>query len=54
VGSRDRALASLGRALELGYSMSEVSRDVELGELRKDVRYHRLVGRFVSDGSKRR
>lgn len=54
MGSRDRALASLGRALELGYSMSEVSRDVELVELRRDVRYHRLVGRFESSGSKRR
>jgi tetratricopeptide (TPR) repeat protein len=52
MGARDRALASLARALELGYSMSEVSRDVELGELRKDVRYHRLVVRFEGDGSK--
>jgi serine/threonine-protein kinase len=50
-GARDRALAHLGRALALGYSVSEVRRDVELVELRKDVRYHRLVLRYEADGA---
>jgi serine/threonine-protein kinase len=49
-GSRDRALAHLARALELGYPVSEVRRDIELVELRKDLRYHRLVVRYEGDG----
>jgi serine/threonine-protein kinase len=49
-GARDRALAHLARALELGYPVSEVRRDIELVELRKDLRYHRLVVRYEGDG----
>lgn len=45
-GNRDAALASLETALARGYATREVSMDPELIDLRKDVRYHRLVARF--------
>ena len=47
-GSRDRALRSLERALSLGYSTSEVQLEPELLELRKDLRYHRLLTRLAT------
>ena len=42
-GARDRALASLRRALEAGYAVADVASDPELTSLRTDARYHRLV-----------
>ena len=45
-GDRTNALAMLERALASGYPVNEVRMDPELAALRKDVRYHRLIGRF--------
>ena len=42
-GRRETALTALARALEAGFSSTEVEADPELLELRQDVRYHRLV-----------
>lgn len=45
-GDRTNALAMLERALASGYAVNEVRMDPELASLRKDVRYHRPIGRF--------
>ena len=45
-GDRINALAMLEKALDRGYSVTEVRMDPELTALRKDVRYHRLIARF--------
>ena len=45
-GDRESALTTLGRALDRGYSLSEISMDPELAKLRNDVRYHRMVARL--------
>ena len=45
-GDRAAALTTLGRALDRGYSLTEIRMDPELANLRKDVRYHRLVAPF--------
>ena len=45
-GDRVNALALLEKALDRGYSTTEVKMDPELEALRKDVRFHRLIARF--------
>jgi serine/threonine protein kinase/tetratricopeptide (TPR) repeat protein len=45
-GNRQEALRWLGRALENGYSMRDVTTDPELAGLRGDVRYQRLATGF--------
>ncbi len=44
-GDRVNALAMLERALDRGYSPTEVRMDPELATLRQDARYHRLMAR---------
>ena len=45
-GDRINALSLLERALDRGYSTTEVKTDPELEALRQDVRFHRLIARF--------
>lgn len=45
-GDRTAALTLLERALDHGYSPTEVRMDPELTSLRNDARYHRLAARF--------
>jgi len=45
-GSRDDALAALDRALQSGYSQAGIEAEPELVELRRDVRFHRLLIRY--------
>ena len=42
-GERDAALASLATVLDRGLPEAEVRREIDLVELRKDPRYHRLL-----------
>lgn len=49
-GRRDDALAALELALFGGFSLAEVRADPELLDLRKDVRYHRLVMKLDARG----
>ena len=49
-GDREAALAALESALQAGYSTAAIQADPELLNLRQDVRYHRLIMRFSSDG----
>ena len=51
-GARDRALASLRRALEAGYAVADVASDPELTALRTDARYRRLVDAVVNKPAK--
>jgi Tfp pilus assembly protein PilF/predicted Ser/Thr protein kinase len=52
-GARDRALASLRRALEAGYAVADVASDPELTALRTDARYHRLVDAVANQPARR-
>jgi serine/threonine protein kinase/tetratricopeptide (TPR) repeat protein len=45
IGNRDRALQWIGKALDAGYSLSEISNQPELRELYTDPRYKALVSR---------
>ena len=41
-GRRDQALSALELAVQNGYSLQEIRRDLELASLRQDPRYARL------------
>jgi serine/threonine-protein kinase len=49
-GDRINALTMLEKALDRGYSPTEVKTDPELEALRQDVRFHRLIARFERTG----
>ena len=46
IGERERALELIGKALEAGYSVSEISNQPELRELYSDQRYKSLITRM--------
>jgi len=43
MGDRKRALILLGKAIEAGYPLDEISQDPELSKLRQDIAYHKLL-----------
>ncbi|MBL8179689.1 MAG: protein kinase [Bryobacterales bacterium] len=51
-GNRGQALRLLERALASGYVLREVKTEPEFTALRKDVRYHQLLGRFPATSVK--
>jgi serine/threonine-protein kinase len=50
-GSRERALASLERALKAGYAVKDLASEPELTALRTDARYHRLLDSMAAGAS---
>jgi|SRR5271165_1360798 len=49
-GQRENALASLQKALERGYAISEIENEPEFVNLRRDARYQRLLLKFSARG----
>ena len=45
-GQRPRALELLGRSLEAGYQLREITHEPDLVKLRTDAAYHKLVSRY--------
>ncbi len=52
-GNREQALENIEAALVAGYSLSELRRDPELMDFRRDPEFHRLAMRYSSDSQLR-
>ena len=48
IGSRDKALFWIDKALENGYSIAEIEHQPDLGQLYKDERFQKLIQKYTN------